>query len=685
MQRLISIWLSLSVAIASCASASSTPSAHSREVSTSETASSTTPAVASTSTTDSPSATPTSQPTAIVRTRTTTAATDWPQLGHDAQRTNYSVAQVDPPYCYTWKWYEAPIASRAQPVVADGRLLIGSMDGVMYARNAFTGAPLWTFAADSPIRHSAGVMNDTVVFTPHGGNTYALDVATGGLKWKTYTGSSSSAPLMDEVRARVYVASSNGRLTALNLLNGTPVWQFDSGAPILTSPALSADGQAIFIGNAAIYATALRASDGAELWRTRLKGQSLADRYPVVAGDTVIYRSQPLYFFHLLLYEGDAVMDQAGSLSSDWTSDWSKVRPRIVNYLTQAPDKQTFFALNASNGASRGVAPVLYTYGNNDTPNAPVVRGDDVYVTYRARHGIQTDGGAIHVASKYDAELGNMDLPTLDITGLQASDILSGPQFRMTSDEPALLSMGGDILWVDSWERLGGINVRTGQLIHVGNVSNDWPECDAQCGPGSSNPFFPLNGSGPAYPFPSPRVTEGYQGGGVVIANTMIYWRVIEGGLAGISHRSGAACPALRVYTQTPVNDLPDIRQPEPSNSSRPLVDYISLDLTAPVTDPPTELVDSLRAEVRATVQAGDHLMPYYLERGMTNSSLWPDDTTHPPDLPTITYQSSGNAYWHDPGELLYTMALAYPYLDEPLKIGAKQYMAREMALYPPL
>ncbi|MDW8101141.1 MAG: hypothetical protein RML36_16835, partial [Anaerolineae bacterium] len=30
---------------------------------------------------------------------------DWPQLARDPQRTNYSPQQVNPPYCYVWKWY----------------------------------------------------------------------------------------------------------------------------------------------------------------------------------------------------------------------------------------------------------------------------------------------------------------------------------------------------------------------------------------------------------------------------------------------------------------------------------------------------------------------------------------------------------------------------------------------------
>ena len=620
------------------------------------------------------------------------ASGDWPQLGHDPQRTNYTSVQVDPPYCYTWKWDEVPIASRAQPVVADGRLFVGSMNGLLYARDASTGAPLWSFASQGPIRHSAGVAGSTVVFSSHDGYTYGLNVANGALQWTANTGPSQTAPLMDEGRGWAYVASSNGKLTALNLANGAQIWQYDSGAPILTSPSLSTDGQTVFLGNEDIHAIAVRASDGAELWRTSLQGQSLADRYPVVAADKVIYRSLSLYFFNLLLHQGDDVMDQAGAVNSNWDSDWSNVRSRIVDYLTAEPAKQTFFVLDAATGTSRGVVPVLYTYGTNDIPNVPVVRSGSVYVTYRARHGIQTDGGAVHVTSKYDAELGQMDMNTLNIAGLRQTNYPTfHAEFRMTSDEAAMLSMGGNILWVDNWERLGGINVNSGQLIHVGGVSNNWPECNAQCGPGTTNPFFPLSGnpSDSAYPFPAPRITEGNQRGGLVIANNMLYWRVVEGGLAGISHRAGSSCPAPLVYTTTPGTPSAQSDLPAPqvgAEAARPLADYVTLDLTAPVTNPPADLVSRLRDEVRAIATANNHLMPFYLERGYSKSFIWPYNVASGKSgLPTIAYNSSGNGYWHDPGELLLTLAQAYPYLDAPLQAGVKQYMAAEMNRYPPL
>ncbi|MCS7179632.1 MAG: hypothetical protein N0A03_10275, partial [Anaerolineae bacterium] len=241
-------------------------------------------------------------------------------------------------------------------------------------------------------------------------------------------------------------------------------------------------------GNEAIYAFAVNANTGALVWKTRLYGQSLADRYPVVVGDTVVYRSQPLYPLWQLLGEGDEVLDSAGEILTDWDADWNVVRPYIINYLAANPHKRTFFVLDAATGASRGIAPVLYTFGDQDVPNTPVVRAGvsyTAYVTYRPRQGIQTTSPReVHVSSQYDAELGLMDMRVLtSIVGLRTSEYPSSTfyyEFRLTSDEPAMMTMGGNILLVDNWERLGGISLTTpisGQLIHIGHVSNVWPEC----------------------------------------------------------------------------------------------------------------------------------------------------------------------------------------------------------------
>ena len=628
---------------------------------------------------------------------------DWPQLGRDAQRSNYSPQQVNPPYCYIWKWYEVPFASRAQPVIAAGNLFIGGMDGVFYARNASTGAPLWTFAGDgSPIRHSAAVAGETVVFSTHQGNTFALNVTNGTLRWQSFTGRSATAPLIDAGRNRVIVASTNGRLSALNLSDGSLVWEYDSGAPILTSPALSRDNSLIFSGNEALYAFAVNAESGAQVWQTRLYGQSLSERYPVVLSDSVIYRSQPVYSLWQLLHEGDDVLRSGGTLRADWDEDWQAIKQPILNYLGDNPHKQSLFVLNAQDGASRGVAPVLLTFGNSDVPSMPVVRGgnsNQVYVMYRARQGIQTTGGSIHVSTDYDAELGLLYTDQLDrIDGLRTGDYPNSNfnyEFRLTSDEPAVLTMGGRLLLVDNWERLGGILLDAnnppirGTLVHVGNVSNVWPECGVgnSCGHEGPNPFFPLSGNpnDPAYPFPSPRVGEGASLSGAVIANNMIYWRVIEGGLAGIATRSGANCPPPLVYTQT-LAASPSAAVLPASNPARPLADYVTLDLTEPATNRPPDLVQRLGDEVRTLISLTPYPMPYYFQRGMNNPAVWPHNSTDPSEPPSITstYDNHGSAVWHDSGELILTLAMAYPYLDDSLKNQVRSYVAGVIEIYPP-
>ena len=405
----------------------------------------------------------------------------------------------------------------------------------------------------------------------------------------------------------------NGALLALRLLDGGQVWRYPTAAPILTTPALSPDGSLVLGGDEFGQAFALQAQTGVQRWRVALQGQSLGERAPVAAGDLVYYRSQPTYFFHRLLHEGDNGLDASGPLLPGDAADWARARTGVLAYLNANPTRQTFFALRTADGSSAGTAPILYTYGNNDIPASPVVAPTgEIYVVYCPRRGIQNNGGSVHVSSKYDAEMGRLNPAGLDVAPLSAVDPLSGvPQFRLTSDEPAALTLGGGVLWVDNWERLGGLDLRNGRLLHVGNVSNDWPECSAangregtsapqriDFGPAGPNPYFPLSGSGPAFPFPSPRVGEGHARGGVVIANGMLYWRVIESGLAGISHLTGGAtCPPPLVWTDAAASAPTAAAAPTPPvapTDPRPLAEYLTLDRATPNPNPDLGLKSQL-------------------------------------------------------------------------------------------
>jgi len=89
--------------------------------------------------------------------------------------------------------------------------------------------------------------------------------------------------------------------------------------------------------------------------------------------------------------------------------------------------------------------------------------------------------------------------------------------------------------------------------------------------------------------------------------------------------------------------------------------------------NPPSDLVAQLEEEVGAIVQAG-HLAPYYFERGISSregvggGGFW-----------------RGNVLWFNPGDIIYTLSYAMPYLSSDLQADVKAYLQQELGNYPPL
>ncbi len=84
------------------------------------------------------------------------------------------------------------------------------------------------------------------------------------LKWTFKTGGpvKSTAAIVD---GRVFIGSTDGKVYALNLADGTKSWEFMADGPIVASP-LVHRGR-VFIGSAGTNLFALDAQDGHEIWR----------------------------------------------------------------------------------------------------------------------------------------------------------------------------------------------------------------------------------------------------------------------------------------------------------------------------------------------------------------------------------------------------------------------------------
>ncbi|MCX6902033.1 MAG: PQQ-binding-like beta-propeller repeat protein [Verrucomicrobia bacterium] len=163
-------------------------------------------------------------------------ADDWPMLGHDAARSGGTSTDIRPPFAR--KWYrlfpDEGIQSGVQPVIAEGKVFLGTLAGVLHAMSTETGKDLWTFQAAWPILHAAAVSEGKVFFGGADGVVYALNAADGKLVWSVRTGAAVwNAPAVHS--GLVLIGSRDGRLYALEAATGKIRWATDTGAPRLAS------------------------------------------------------------------------------------------------------------------------------------------------------------------------------------------------------------------------------------------------------------------------------------------------------------------------------------------------------------------------------------------------------------------------------------------------------------------
>ncbi|MEQ7007765.1 PQQ-binding-like beta-propeller repeat protein [Actinopolymorpha sp. B17G11] len=154
------------------------------------------------------------------------------------------------------------------PMVAGNRLFIGSNNGLI-ARDATTGADLWTYRSPGPsfIPQNAtpatpAVVEDTAYVGFPDGRVTALDVSTGAVVWsvllpgKPYLGGVLSAPAVSG--DTVYVGSNGGHVYALDRATGSEQWSYEIGTWVASGPAIS--GNALLVGawDGNLYAFAAR-------------------------------------------------------------------------------------------------------------------------------------------------------------------------------------------------------------------------------------------------------------------------------------------------------------------------------------------------------------------------------------------------------------------------------------------
>ena len=204
---------------------------------------------------------------------------------------------------------------KSSPAVVAGSVYVGSLDQSLYCLDAKTGVKRWSFKTEGGVESSPLVLDGRVYFGSEDSYLYALEAGTGKLLWKFQTGDKIlggptwvSSPKGDAkwVLAGSYdfklycfdattgrsnwvfessnyingtPAVANGRTVfggcdalvhVISLTNGSVVKQFDAGAYIAASAALS--GQYAFVGHYENEFLCYDLEKGTNVWSYRDRG-----------------------------------------------------------------------------------------------------------------------------------------------------------------------------------------------------------------------------------------------------------------------------------------------------------------------------------------------------------------------------------------------------------------------------
>ena len=126
-------------------------------------------------------------------------AENWPQLQHDPEHTGHTPDQPKPPYSVKWtRDLHEPMQTASQPIVADGKVFVGTGHGNLHALNRDTGETVWIYPTEAPI--------------------FGPPAYKGGV---------------------VYVCSLDHYCHAVSSDNGNRIWAFETGEPIWASPVIA--------------------------------------------------------------------------------------------------------------------------------------------------------------------------------------------------------------------------------------------------------------------------------------------------------------------------------------------------------------------------------------------------------------------------------------------------------------
>ena len=173
-----------------------------------------------------------------------------------------------------WKFQSSKFFA-STPTIANGLLYINCEDMNLYALDIATGALRWKYAQGPNPYGSGGnwssptVSNGVVYFGSMDHHIHAVDAITGVSKWKTldtfyYAGGHEIQSSPSVVNGVLYIGEMTSDLIAINTSDGSIKWRFFIGSVIFSSPTV-VDG-VVYVGASDARLYAIDAASGTIKW-----------------------------------------------------------------------------------------------------------------------------------------------------------------------------------------------------------------------------------------------------------------------------------------------------------------------------------------------------------------------------------------------------------------------------------
>jgi eukaryotic-like serine/threonine-protein kinase len=262
---------------------------------------------------------------------------------------------------------------RSSPAVADGRVYVGSADGRVYAFDLATGALEWRYDTEGvklesrnfgydrrTVQSSPAVSGGTVFVGARDGFLYAIDAATGQLRWRfdhKISWVNTSPAVHDTV---VYAGSSDGQFVqAVHSGTGRELWRAKAGVT-WSSPTVA--GDVVYAGDGAGRVNAFDRRTGDPLWSFRTGSQVYGS--PVPAGDLVIVGSTDGGVYALRVGPGPtlhrAVFFDSTYLKAAWVADPGLLSRYFVNRGYTLVDTRGLGEFLAARAADKAPSVVVF-------------------------------------------------------------------------------------------------------------------------------------------------------------------------------------------------------------------------------------------------------------------------------------------------------------------------------------